>query len=637
MQRSNLIDVPRLAGADDLLGIDKYTHALTKFISTANMPITLAIQGEWGSGKTSLMNQVKYHLCDDTENIDTTKPYHGIWINTWQYSLMKSPEQIILSVIEGITNEIFAIMKNHHGKKIDNAINKVSQIFGKIAKAGTKAAASTIGVDGKIVDELLSSGDSHKPNPEQFKRSLTEAIRDCLKEDKKNGHNTKGFLFFIDDLDRLDPFVAVNILELLKNLFEVDNCIFILAIDYEVVVKGLQPKFGELTEKNEREFRSFFDKIIQLPFTMPVSAYTVNTYLQKALITIDYYSEQELNAEINDDKVIEILSNMILLSTGSNPRSVKRLINSLSLIKIMHETTNTEQLSNVEKLINFGFVCLQIAYPTIYSMLLHEPNFRMWDNKLARHFRLKVIDNSVKEVLEELEEFDEEWEQVLYRACAEDSFLSSRSLSISKLLNLISELVPENLNFEDEIEKILGLASVTTVSANLIETKQQKRVRLENLEDFYKILKSNGVKEDIINLWKIIINNIQLLFEDLIEFDISPTAISVISKSAKSRERLLVRFFERQNSIYIYTDKYKIKFKTIEEGTPDGLPKGFYAYLRRIYNGISSVQFKKDQYENNIVNLQGILIKENNEDIDSVTQLENCIERYTSFVELQRE
>ena len=210
MQRSNLIDVPRLAGADDLLGIDKYTHALTKFISTANMPITLAIQGEWGSGKTSLMNQVKYHLCDDTENIDTTKPYHGIWINTWQYSLMKSPEQIILSVIEGITNEIFAIMKNHHGKKIDNAINKVSQIFGKIAKAGTKAAASTIGVDGQIVDELLSSGDSHKPNPELFKRSLTEAIRDCLKEDKKNGHNTKGFLFFIDDLDRLDVMPPIS-------------------------------------------------------------------------------------------------------------------------------------------------------------------------------------------------------------------------------------------------------------------------------------------------------------------------------------------------------------------------------------------------------------------------------------------
>lgn len=43
---------------------------------------------------------------------------------------------------------------------------------------------------------------------------------------------------------------------------------FVLAIDYDVVIKGLKPKFGELTDANEREFRSFFDKIIQLPFSM---------------------------------------------------------------------------------------------------------------------------------------------------------------------------------------------------------------------------------------------------------------------------------------------------------------------------------------------------------------------------------
>ena len=41
------------------------------------------------------------------------------------------------------------------------------------------------------------------------------------------------------------------------------NCVFVLAIDYDVVVKGLESKFGKKTEENEREFRSFFDKIIQ--------------------------------------------------------------------------------------------------------------------------------------------------------------------------------------------------------------------------------------------------------------------------------------------------------------------------------------------------------------------------------------
>lgn len=60
--KSNIIDAPRLGSQNDLLGIDKYTEALKLFIENAMMPTTIAIQGEWGSGKTSLMNQLKYKL-----------------------------------------------------------------------------------------------------------------------------------------------------------------------------------------------------------------------------------------------------------------------------------------------------------------------------------------------------------------------------------------------------------------------------------------------------------------------------------------------------------------------------------------------------------------------------------------------
>ena len=60
---TNVIDVPRIEGGRDLLGIDKYLEALNRFITSANMPTTIAIQGEWGSGKTSMMNQIKFSLC----------------------------------------------------------------------------------------------------------------------------------------------------------------------------------------------------------------------------------------------------------------------------------------------------------------------------------------------------------------------------------------------------------------------------------------------------------------------------------------------------------------------------------------------------------------------------------------------
>ena len=71
-------------------------------------------------------------------------------------------------------------------------------------------------------------------------------------------------VFFVDDLDRIPPSDAVEILEALKNIFDIPHCIFVLAIDYDVVVKGLESKFGPKTEENEREFRSFFVRLCKM-------------------------------------------------------------------------------------------------------------------------------------------------------------------------------------------------------------------------------------------------------------------------------------------------------------------------------------------------------------------------------------
>ena len=60
--KSSIIDVPRKYSEADLFGIQKYQNALVKFIRLTDTPITIALQGEWGSGKTSLMNQLRYEL-----------------------------------------------------------------------------------------------------------------------------------------------------------------------------------------------------------------------------------------------------------------------------------------------------------------------------------------------------------------------------------------------------------------------------------------------------------------------------------------------------------------------------------------------------------------------------------------------
>ena len=68
---------------------------------------------------------------------------------------------------------------------------------------------------------------------------------------------------------------------MLKLFLDCDNCVFVLAIDYAVVSQGVKQKYGELI--GEEKGKSFFDKIIQVPFKMPVAQYDVKNYVTASL------------------------------------------------------------------------------------------------------------------------------------------------------------------------------------------------------------------------------------------------------------------------------------------------------------------------------------------------------------------
>ena len=380
--KSSIIDIPRQHTEEDLFGINVYQNALIKYVQNTDTPITIALQGEWGSGKTSLMNLLRWNLCDAND-----ASYFPIWVNTWQYSLMKSPNQAIIAILQGIINQIGVLdSKNVHWEE---SKKKIGAIFKKMATVGTKVAAGVVGIDGGVVDDIFA-GDGSNPNSDIFR--LKEEISRLIAVALDTAPDKKGFLFFIDDLDRIDPPVAVEILELLKNIFDLENCIFILAIDYDVVIKGLKPKFGELTEKNEREFRSFFDKIIQLPFSMPVASYNIDSFLLEALSKIEFFSREELA----NPSLMEDISEIARLSVGTNPRSLKRLTNTLSLISIINsEMVAQSQQVPRYKTINFALVCIQIAKAseipfTLSSRLLTKTPSRNTESSWAQSSGLKV-------------------------------------------------------------------------------------------------------------------------------------------------------------------------------------------------------------------------------------------------------
>ena len=476
---SNVIDRPANAG-EDQLNMKAYADALTEFIANAQSPLTIALQGEWGSGKTSLMNALKQKLVDDANS-----PYLGVWVNTWQYALMSDAEAAIRNILCGIIGQISDAARSTADERIS--------LFKKIARVGGGAAADVFkkysGIDiEKGVKEWCDGGaPAAKPGAEDLKDELADLVKKSL----DNNPGKSGYLFFIDDLDRIDPPVAVQILELLKNIFDLEKCIFVLAIDYGVVVKGLKPKFGEMTAENEREFRSFFDKIIQLPFSMPVGSYKIDKFLMSSLAKIGYIEDKEEN----DKQLCEALTAYTLDSVGTNPRALKRLINYLSLIRLLIDRTETKEDDNDLKNwkdVLFALVSLQIQYPKVYDTLIASPDFPKWGAEFEQTMHLSALKEGESEKLKMMTEFDEPWEQMLFRFCRRDAFLEARALNISRILNRIkARIEAANANggsesVGDTVEWLLRLSAVTNVKS---ESAQQSSV-----ENFSKSQYLNSLK-----------------------------------------------------------------------------------------------------------------------------------------------
>ena len=57
-QDIGVVDEPLAKGGQDQLQIRKHASSLAKFVKRSQTPITIGIQGEWGSGKTSLLNTI---------------------------------------------------------------------------------------------------------------------------------------------------------------------------------------------------------------------------------------------------------------------------------------------------------------------------------------------------------------------------------------------------------------------------------------------------------------------------------------------------------------------------------------------------------------------------------------------------
>lgn len=492
-----LIDNPLTPDQSDLLGINTYKNALIKCLKNTDTPISIALQGEWGSGKTSLMNAIKYNLCQDKPT--GTAPFYPVSINAWQFSLSSdSPTCIVINILRSAILQIGEIKAN------TSALNKAIYILGKIGTAAmpvietiTEEAAGVLSeavcgnaeagknTEKAVVKSFKELFESKDPLILQLKDSIKELVDQTIGNNKDSSQckRKRGFIFFIDDLDRIDPVLSVKILELFKNIFCIDNCIFLLAIDYDVIAQGLEPKFGELTPKNENKFNSYFDKLVQLSFSMPVKSYDISTFLRDSLLKIKFFNKKEDLYNNGNTKLLKEFVYYAQLSVGNNPRLLKNLINSFSVVnhilynQITKESPSTFNAWTIQKskTIVFALICIQTAFPQIYNLLSEVPNFIAWDKSLADDLQITITESTIPQSIQDEWIITREWEKILYVYSRNNGLSYNQTYNVIYIFRKIEELVDLDI-YIDKISDYIKYTDVTCRSkSSKIYAKRPQR------------------------------------------------------------------------------------------------------------------------------------------------------------------
>ncbi|MDE7376260.1 MAG: KAP family NTPase, partial [Muribaculaceae bacterium] len=166
-KKTSISDLPFSEVHNDF-GTDRYVNGLIKFIENSSTPITIALQGEWGSGKTSMMTRLKRELCDSKDS-----KFVGIEINTWEHSMLSTPEMAVMNILESLIKSISG--GDPEPEKKYKKYLKFGYKFGREAiKVATGKLGSVI-IEGLLRDDLGKLGKTENEDEKVTLHELRES------------------------------------------------------------------------------------------------------------------------------------------------------------------------------------------------------------------------------------------------------------------------------------------------------------------------------------------------------------------------------------------------------------------------------------------------------------------------------
>lgn len=330
-----------------------------------NNCLTIGLMGEWGSGKTSLLNMTEEYLKDSKIKI--------IKFNPWIYSSYNQLvgqffDELIMEFTDSRDVSLTGFLRQYKIK-----VNEL-ELAKKLAVVGTSLIDSRLGSG---VERILGSS-SEEENLAYLKKKIDEQF------------TGRKVVCIIDDLDRLSKDEIAEMFKLIKIMADFKNMVYLVSFDKDVVSEALKKDYGG---------EKYIEKIINVPLYVPSIDYTeLRDFLVKHFKRISRTYKKNLDIgrlnQFLDFQPFQHGKRCGILYFFTNMRDITRFINILEF--------NLELIINEVNLIDFIVItAIQVFHSEIYDKIkLNE--------FLLINYHYTAFDELQRDILEiEKSEFEE--------------------------------------------------------------------------------------------------------------------------------------------------------------------------------------------------------------------------------------
>lgn len=346
----------------DTLNLLPYAEAMRDFIHECETPMSIGIQGEWGVGRTSLMNMLRGSGEGQQSGLLDASQCKAISLDSWPYAQFDHNDNMAVACLYAMTNQLGGVLEKE--PSVDQAVLK------DVLKAANDKLVAVMQQIRVLMQGIANDSEDGSSYIDISGQMLVyRADFEKLVSLWSKSGDGRRVVIFIDDLDRIRPIMALELLESIKNFIDTPGCVFVITLDYDVVQRGLVEKLGLDLQKTTG--KAFFDKMIQLPFVVPTTSYQLDKYIMDLLLKTGMPC---IDKDGFDPESRQFFLDITRYTVGRNPRGIKRVVNYMDLLERIHRHNAGRDTTGGECKILFALVSMQIAWPELFQYFIRDPS-----------------------------------------------------------------------------------------------------------------------------------------------------------------------------------------------------------------------------------------------------------------------